>query len=235
MSTTTEPVDYNPPYFHPAYRTTVLRAPQRELVRLPRHWFHDVAGPSFGHFEVRPGDNDLTRQHAAPPLGQRLRLAGRVLDSDGRPVPNTLIEIWQANASGRYVDDSDPGYMPIDPNFTGAGRCLTDSEGRYHFITIRPAAYTGRSPLFRPAHIHVSLFGPSLGSRLITQCYFEDDPLIERDPIVQAVPDARARDLLLARFNAEATPSGPGSPDSRLAYDWDIVLRGRHATPMDAD
>jgi protocatechuate 3,4-dioxygenase, beta subunit len=233
MSTKTEPVDFNPPYLHPDYRVTLLRAPERPLVALPREWFHDAAGPVFGRMRVGPNDNDLTRQHAEAPIGQRMLLAGRVLDSDGRAVPNTLIELWQANAAGRYVDDADPGFMPVDPNFTGAGRTITDSEGRYSFITIRPAAYTGRSPLFRPAHIHISLFGPGLSSRLVTQCYFEGDPLLERDPIFLAIPDPRGRERLLARFNADATPSGPGSPESRLAYDWDIVLRGRNATPAE--
>jgi protocatechuate 3,4-dioxygenase beta subunit len=222
----------DPLYASPGYRSTLLRAPGRPLLVLPDA-LADTSGPVFGHGSVGDYESDLTRQHAGEPLGERIIVHGRMVDRDDRPIRNTLIEIWQANAAGRYVDEADPGFMPIDPNFTGAGRCLTDSEGRYEFITIRPAAYTGRSPLFRPAHIHVSVFGRSLGSRLVTQCYFEDDPLLERDPIFLAIPDLRARARLLARFNADATPSGPGSPESRLAYDWDIVLRGRDATPME--
>jgi protocatechuate 3,4-dioxygenase beta subunit len=183
---------------------------------------------------VRPGDNDLTKQHAGRPIGQTITLSGRVLDSDGRGVPNTLLEIWQTNASGAYVDPADPGFMSLDPNFTGAGRTITDSDGRYHFRTIKPAAYPGDlGALFRPAHIHTSLFGPLLSHRLVTQCYFEGDPLQDRDPILQSIPDQRGVERLLARFNSAETEVG--DIDSALAYDWDIVLRGPRATPMEND
>ena len=156
-------------------------------------------GPRTG----APGDNDLTKQHSGRPIGQTIMLRGRVLDSDGRAVPNTLIEIWQTNASGAYVDPADPGFMSLDPNFTGAGRTITDSEGRYYFRTIKPAAYPGDlGALFRPGHIHVSLFGPLLTSRLVTQCYFEGDPLQDRDPIFQSIRDPRVRERLIARFNS---------------------------------
>lgn len=227
-----QPLDFNPPYLHPAYEWTRLRSPAKRLVELPEDWFHRAPGPVFGRLPVRPEDSDLTTGHAGRPIGQRLVLSGRVLDSDGRAVPHTLIEIWQANGAGRYVDDADSGFMPLDPNFTGAGRARTDSEGRFQFRTIKPAAYPGElGSLFRPAHIHFSLFGPDLSSRLITQCYFEGDPLLARDPVVQSIPDRRGIDRLIARFNDEATELG--GVDSALAYDWDIVLRGRAATPIE--
>jgi protocatechuate 3,4-dioxygenase beta subunit len=230
---TAELLDFNPPYLHPDYKITIKRAPAKRLITVPRDWFHDTAGPVYGRVAVAPRDNDLTNQHDGRPIGQFILLTGRVLDSDGRPVPGALIEIWQTNAAGRYVDDTDPGFMPLDPNFTGAGRTLTDSEGRYSFRTVKPAAYPGElGGLFRPAHIHVSLFGTTLASRLITQCYFEGDPLLARDPILGAVPDERGRERLVARFNDTATE--PGGTESALAYDWDIVLRGRSATPMES-
>jgi protocatechuate 3,4-dioxygenase beta subunit len=232
--TTAEPLaDVNPPYLSPGYQVSVLRSPTRRLLDLPRGWFHELPGPAFGQVPVDPGDNDLTAGHRGPPAGQRIILSGRVLDSDGRGVPNALIEIWQANASGRYVDRADPALMPLDPNFTGAGRCLTDNDGRYRFITVRPAAYAGPTgTLFRPAHIHFSLFGITLSQRLITQCYFEGDPLIERDPIARAIPDPAARGRLIARFDPVATPSFSGGEDSSLCYTWDVVLRGPVSTPM---
>jgi protocatechuate 3,4-dioxygenase beta subunit len=225
--------DVNPPYLHPAYAITVRRAPSKRLVEVPREWFHHSPGPAWGRVPVRPGDNDLTRQHPGRPVGQTITLTGRVLDSDGRGVPSTLIEIWQTNASGAYLDPADPGFMSLDPNFTGAGRTITDSDGRYHFRTIKPAAYPGEiGGLFRPAHIHTSLFGPLIGSRLVTQCYFEGDPLLDRDPILGAIPDPRGIERLKARFNSAETEVG--GIDSALAYDWDLVLRGPAATPMEA-
>lgn len=224
--------DVNPPYLHPAYAITVRRAPSKRLVQVDREWFHHSRGPAWGRIPVRPGDNDLTRQHPGRPVGQTITLSGRVLDSDGRGVPHTLVEIWQTNASGAYLDPADPGFMSLDPNFTGAGRTITDSDGHYHFRTIKPAAYPGEiGGLFRPAHIHTSLFGPLIGSRLITQCYFKGDPLLDRDPILGAIPDPRGIERLKARFNSAETEVG--GIDSALAYDWDIVLRGPAATPME--
>ncbi|HEY1776443.1 MAG TPA: protocatechuate 3,4-dioxygenase subunit beta [Solirubrobacteraceae bacterium] len=226
--------DFNPPYLHPAYVATLRRAPSKRLIEVPHDWFHHARGPVWGRVPVRPGDNDLTKQHAGRPIGQTITLSGRVLDSDGRGVPNTLLEIWQTNASGAYVDPADPGFMSLDPNFTGAGRTITDSDGGYHFRTIKPAAYPGDlGALFRPAHIHTSLFGPLLSHRLVTQCYFEGDPLQDRDPILQSIPDQRGVERLLARFNSAETEVG--DIDSALAYDWDIVLRGPRATPMEND
>jgi protocatechuate 3,4-dioxygenase, beta subunit len=224
--------DINPPYLYPAYAITVKRAPSKRLIEIPRGWFHTSPGPVWGRVPVAPGDNNLTNKHPGRPIGQTITLSGRVLDSDGRGVPHTLVEIWQTNASGAYLDPADPQFMSLDPNFTGAGRTVTDSEGRYHFRTIKPAAYPGEiGGLFRPAHIHTSLFGPLLGSRLVTQCYFDGDPLLDRDPILNAIPDRRGIERLIARFNSPETEVG--GVDSALAYDWDIVLRGPAATPME--
>ncbi|HET6509006.1 MAG TPA: protocatechuate 3,4-dioxygenase subunit beta [Baekduia sp.] len=235
MSLVSTPVvDANPPYFFPDYVITTKRSPRRRLVELPHGWFHTMPGPVFGQIAVRATDNDLTIQHPGAPQGQRIHLTGRVLDSDGRGVPNTLIEIWQANAAGRYVDPADPGFMPLDPNFTGAGRCITDNDGNYRFVTIRPAAYAGpKGTMFRPSHIHFSLFGRGLSERLITQCYFDGDPLIDHDPIINAVPDPDGRRRLVATFDHETTPLTSGGDTSALAYTWDIVLRGRGVTPME--
>jgi protocatechuate 3,4-dioxygenase beta subunit len=223
-------LEYEPPYLHPDYRSTVLRAPKQEMVRLPDEWFHRAPGPVFGRIPVRPEDADLTRQHRGEPLGERIIITGRVLDSDGRPVRRTLVEVWQANAAGRYVDPADDHPAPLDPNFTGAGRCLTDDEGRYRFVTVKPGAYPWRNHenAWRPAHMHFSLFGPSLSSRLVTQMYFPGDPLMAHDPIVNSIADPRGRALLVAKFDFETTV-----PEWALGYRWEIVLRGRDATPSD--
>jgi protocatechuate 3,4-dioxygenase beta subunit len=219
---------FEPPYLHPDYRSTVRRAPKRDLVRLPPEWFHELAGPAFGRVPVLPGDADLTRQHDGEPLGERIVVSGRVVDSDGHPIRHTLVEVWQANSAGRYVDPMDDHPAPLDPNFTGAGRCLTDGEGRYRFVTVKPGAYPWRNHenAWRPAHIHFSLFGPSLESRLVTQMYFPGDPLIPFDPILQSIPDPRGRDLLVAALDLQLT-----EPEWALGYRWDIALRGRNATP----
>jgi protocatechuate 3,4-dioxygenase beta subunit len=225
-----ESVDFEAPYLHPEYRATVLRAPHRPLVRLPEEWFHHAPGPAFGRIPVGGNDADLTRQHRGEPLGERIILTGRVLDGDGEPVPDTLVEVWQANAAGRYADPADDHRAPLDPNFTGAGRCRTDFEGRYRFVTIKPGAYPWQNHenAWRPAHVHFSVFGPQLASRLATQMYFPGDPLMQLDPILKSIPDPRGRELLVARFDLEAT-----EPTWALAFRWDIVIRGRHATPME--
>ena len=227
----TEP-DFEPPYLFPDYRATQLRAPGRDLVKLPHEWFHRARGPAFGRIPVKPEDSDLTRQHRGEPVGERIILTGRVLDSDGRPVRNTLVEVWQANAAGRYIDPVDEHPAPLDPNFTGAGRCLTDADGRYRFTTVKPGAYPWRNHpnAWRPAHVHFSLFGESLASRLVTQMYFPGDPLIPLDPILNSIGDRRGRELLIAKFDPDST-----MPEWALAYRWDIVLRGRNATPMEAE
>jgi protocatechuate 3,4-dioxygenase beta subunit len=219
---------FEPPYLYPDYRATVLRAPSKRLVRLPDEWFERTAGPVFGRIPVRPADSDLTRQHAGEPLGERIVVGGLVLDSDGRPVSGAIVEVWQANAAGRYIDPADEHPAPIDPNFTGAGRCLTDEHGRYRFVTIKPGAYPWANHLnaWRPAHIHFSLFGPAIGSRVVTQMYFPGDPLLAMDPILQSVPDQRGRDLLVASFDIDTTV-----PIWALGYRWDIVVRGRNAVP----
>jgi protocatechuate 3,4-dioxygenase, beta subunit len=222
--------DLEPPYLFPAYRATVLRAPFQKPVRLPGDWFHRSPGPVFGRIPVKPEDADLTRQHRGEPLGERIIISGRVADSDGRPIRRTLVEIWQANAAGRYVDPADDHPAPLDPNFTGAGRCVTDDEGRYRFVTVKPGAYPWRNHdnAWRPAHVHFSLFGPSLASRLVTQMYFPGDPLLALDPMVGAIADPRGRELLVSRLDLETAV-----PEWALGYRWDIVLRGRDATPME--
>jgi protocatechuate 3,4-dioxygenase beta subunit len=218
-----------PGYLYEPYRSTVRRAPARPLVVLPQT-LSEVTGPLFGHATIGAVDADLTRQHPGEPLGERIIVAGRVLDDGGRPVPHTLVEIWQANAAGRYDHARDEHPAPLDPNFTGGGRTLTDALGRYRFVTIKPGAYPWRNHpnAWRPAHIHFSLFGPAFATRLITQMYFPGDPLMPIDPILQSIPDERARRRLLAAFDLETT-----EPEWALGYRFDIVLRGRDATPFE--
>jgi protocatechuate 3,4-dioxygenase, beta subunit len=233
MTSNVKRLDFNPPYLYPDYKSTTVVSPSRRQVILPKDWFEFGEGPAFGRIPVRPGDNDLVNGNGGRPQGQRIVLSGRVLDSNGRPAPDVLIEIWQANASGRYVDTVDMQFQPVDPYFTGAGRTLTDSAGRFSFRTIRPGAYAGLpGGQFRPSHIHVSVFGWSLTTRLITQCYFEGDPLIAYDAIAQSVGDPRGLDRLIAKLDFEANE--PGDLDCALAYNWDIVLRGPRATPTEA-
>jgi protocatechuate 3,4-dioxygenase, beta subunit len=213
----------------PEYRSTRLRAPDRPLIILP-HTLSEITGPVYGHERMGPLDNDLTRQHSSEPLGERIIVTGRVLDGDGRPVRNSLVEIWQCNAAGRYIHQVDQHPAPLDPNFTGAGRCLTDDEGRYRFVTIKPGAYPwgNHENAWRPAHIHFSLFGTAFATRLVTQMYFPADPLFEYDPIFLSVRDPRARERMIARFDI-----GETQPEWALGYRWDIVLRGREATPTE--
>jgi protocatechuate 3,4-dioxygenase, beta subunit len=216
----------HPPLDSPAYRSTALRAPKRPLVPLPQG-LTEVTGPLLGAERVTPQDADLTLGPAGEPLGERIILTGRVLDSDGRPVPDTLVEIWQANASGRYHHVVDDHPAPLDPNFTGGGRCVTDSLGRYRFVTIKPGPYPWRNHhnAWRPAHIHFSVFGRAFTQRLVTQMYFPGDPLFPLDPIFNSIPDEKARERLISSFDIELT-----EPDWALGYRWDIVLRGRTAT-----
>ncbi len=220
----------HPPLDSPAYNSSRLRAPGRPLLPLPQ-WLTEITGPLLGTERVEAADADLTAGHPGEPLGERIIVSGRVLDSDGRPVPDALIEIWQANASGRYAHPVDVHPAPLDPNFTGAGRCLTDSQGRYRFVTIRPGAYPWRNHhnAWRPAHIHFSLFGRAFTQRLVTQMYFPADPLFPFDPIFNSIPDPLARERLIASFDLDLT-----EPDWALAYRWDIVLRGRTATVFEA-
>jgi protocatechuate 3,4-dioxygenase, beta subunit len=230
--TTIYPIDSlaaDPPSLYPDYVGTRLRAPQRPLIRIP-HTLSELTGPVYGHESVSESDADLTRQHAGPPLGERIIVSGRVTDEDGRPIPDTLIEIWQANAAGRYVHVVDQHPAPLDPNFTGAGRAITDADGRYRFVTIKPGAYPWRnhSNAWRPAHIHLSLFGPTFLTRLVTQMYFPGDPLFSLDPIFNSVPDEKARARLISSFDLATTV-----PEWALGFRFDIILRGRQATPFE--
>ena len=219
----------HPPYFYPDYRSTVKRAPARPLVVIPPT-LSELTGPVYGHGSLGEHDGDLTRQHTGEPVGERIIVTGRVVDEDGRPVPDTLVEIWQANAAGRYVHVVDQHPAPLDPNFTGAGRAVTDAQGRYRFTTIKPGAYPWKNHAnaWRPAHIHFSLFGPSFLSRLVTQMYFPGDPLLALDPMWMSIPDERARLRMMSTFDIETT-----EPEWALGYRFDIVLRGRHATPTE--
>ncbi|HET7218268.1 MAG TPA: protocatechuate 3,4-dioxygenase subunit beta [Vicinamibacterales bacterium] len=218
-----------PPLLYPPYQSTVRRAPSRPLIRLPES-YADISAPVYGYLPIGETDSDLTRQHAGEPLGERIIVAGQVLDEDGRPVPHTLVEIWQCNAAGRYLHARDDHPAPLDPNFSGAGRFLTDAQGRYRFITIKPGAYPWRNHpnAWRPAHIHFSLFGSSFQSRLVTQMYFPNDPLFPFDPILQSIPDARAQQRLVSRFDLSLT-----EPEWALGYRFDVVLRGRNSTPFE--
>ena len=210
------------------YRSSVARGPHRALIPLENS-LSEVAGPVFGPDDLGPLDDDLLRNYArtGDPIGERIIVHGRVLDGTARPVPGALVEVWQANAGGRYRHRNDTYLAPIDPNFGGCGRCLTDSEGRYAFRTVRPGPYPYRNRLndWRPAHIHFSVFGSGFAQRLITQMYFEGDPLIRHDAILRTVADADARERLVARLDRAAC-----IPLDTLAYRWDIVLRGRRAT-----
>jgi protocatechuate 3,4-dioxygenase beta subunit len=221
----------HPPLDFAGYRSTALRAPKRPMRPLP-HTLTEVTGPVFGSDAVGELDHDLTRQHAGEPLGERIVVHGRVLETDGRPVPDTLIEVWQANAAGRYRHRVDRHDAPLDPNFTGTGRTLTDREGRFRFVTIKPGAYPwgNHENAWRPAHIHFSLLGRAFTQRLVTQMYFPGDPLFEFDPIFNSVRDERARRRMVSSFDLAAT-----RPEWALAYRFDIVLRGRDATPVEED
>jgi protocatechuate 3,4-dioxygenase, beta subunit len=218
-----------PNHLHPSYVSSIKRAPSKPLIYLP-HTLSEITGPSFGKESVDVKASDLTKQHSGQPLGERIVVSGRVLDEDGRPVRDTLIEIWQANAAGRYLHKRDQHNAPLDPNFTGCGHTLTDSEGRYRFVTIRPGEYPwgNHHNAWRPAHIHFSLFGPAFATRLITQMFFPGDPLIPFDPIFNCTADEKARNRLISVFDWETT-----IPAEALGYRFDIVLSGREATPME--
>ncbi len=220
----------DPPNDFPDYVGTRLRTPKRPLAWLPLT-LTEITGPLLGPERVRPEDADLTIHGATgSPIGQRIVVSGQVRDSDGRPVRDSLVEVWQANSAGRYAHDADDHDAPLDPNFTGLGRIITDHQGRYRFVSIQPGAYPWRNHhnAWRPAHIHFSLFGDAFGQRLVTQMYFPGDPLQRYDPILNSIPDTDARQRLVARFDPEETV-----PEWALAYRWDIVLRGRGQTPLD--
>jgi protocatechuate 3,4-dioxygenase beta subunit len=213
------------------YRSSLLRHPTKDLHHADPETIELVA-PVFGHGEVDPLESDLTIQHGGEPIGERMRLTGRVLDGDGRPVRHQLVEIWQANAAGRYVHKRDQHPAPVDPNFTGVGRCLTDDDGWYRFTTIKPGPYPWKNHrnAWRPAHIHFSMFGTDFTQRMITQMYFPGDPLFALDPIYQAIPDQQARDRLVARYEHDLSEH-----EWLLGYRWDVVLTGAHQTPMETE
>jgi protocatechuate 3,4-dioxygenase beta subunit len=218
-----------PEYLFPDYASTVKRAPTQPLVILP-HTLTEVTGPAFGYDEVKASDHDLTKQHKGEPIGERIIVSGRVLDENGKPVPHTLVEVWQANSTGRYPHKADQHDAPLDPNFSGAGRALTDADGRYRFVTIRPGEYPWRNHYnaWRPAHIHFSLFGQAFATRIVTQMYFPGDPLLPFDPMFNCVPNEAARNRLISTLDWELT-----IPEHALGYRFDIVLRGRDATPVE--
>jgi protocatechuate 3,4-dioxygenase beta subunit len=218
--------EIDPPYLFEPYVSTRLRAPLKPLLTLPET-STELTGPVYGHDLVSAADADLTSRHDGRPLGQLIVVSGLVLEEGGRPVRDSLVEIWQANAAGRYRHEVDRHDAPLDPNFDGAGRCLTDSDGRYRFVTVKPGAYPWQNHpnAWRPAHIHFSLFGRSFTQRLVTQMYFPDDPLFPYDPIFGSIRDERARERLISTFDLETT-----IPDTALGFRFDIVLR---STPFE--
>jgi protocatechuate 3,4-dioxygenase beta subunit len=216
---------------YPPYRSSILRHPTKALQQADPEVI-ELWAPCFGHSDVGALEADLTIQHAGEPLGERIVVTGRVIDGDGRPVAHQLVEIWQANAAGRYLHQRDQHPAPLDPNFTGVGRCLTDADGTYRFQTIKPGAYPWRNHVnaWRPAHIHFSLFGTDFTQRLVTQMYFPGDQLFDLDPIFQSITDAKAREMLIAAYDHEVS-----TPEYSLGYRWDIVLTGTHRTPLDPE
>jgi protocatechuate 3,4-dioxygenase, beta subunit len=225
--------DWNahPPYFYSDYKSTTFRGPTKPLIPI-KHSLSELTIPAFGHEQMQEFDNDLTKNGRvnADPVGERIQVSGRVLDEFSRPQAGILVEIWQANAAGRYIHKTDQHDAPLDPNFFGGGRCVTDDNGRYTFMSIKPGAYPWENHhnAWRPNHIHLSLFGMSFASRLVTQMYFPGDPLLALDPIFNSTADKVARDSLISKFSQEYS-----IPDMALGYEFDIILRGPLATPME--
>jgi len=228
MNDMTRPDTIDPPYLYPGYRSTTLRSPREPLVALPAGAL-DVPGPTVPRGFVANGDNDLTVHGKSAPLGEKMVLTGRLLDADGRPIRRSLVEVWQANASGRYAHPGDRHDAPLDPNFMGIGRTFTDDEGRYRFVTIKPGAYPWQNHPFawRPQHIHFSLLGNAPVQRLVTQMYFPGDPLLAIDPVYNSVPDERARTRMVSTLVLES-----GIEGIALGYTFDIVLGGAKSTPL---
>jgi protocatechuate 3,4-dioxygenase, beta subunit len=227
-------LDYNrakpgeePPYLHKDYGSTIKRAPHQPLLRV-EHTLSEVTGPSFAGGWTGPDKIDLTRQHKGQPIGERMIVAGRILDENARPIPRTLVELWQANSAGRYLHEADQHDAPLDPNFTGAGHVITNENGEYRFVTIVPGAYPWRNTpnAWRSQHLHFSVFGPAFATRVITQMYFPGDPLLEYDPIFHSIPDEAARNRLVSRYDPTLSVA-----EWALGYRFDMVLRGRAATP----
>jgi protocatechuate 3,4-dioxygenase, beta subunit len=224
------PAELDPPYLFADYRSTVLRSPGKALV-MPPAGLSELTGPKFGDGDVRDTDADLTVHGSGEAIGERIIVHGRVTDSHGKPVRTSLVEVWQANAGGRYVHQLDQHPAPLDPNFVGAGRCLTDDEGRYRFLTIKPGPYPWRnhSNAWRPAHIHFSLFGRAFTQRLVTQMYFPGDPLFYQDPIFNGVRDEAARKRMISVYDHATTVE-----EWATGYRFDIVLGGAAATPLES-
>lgn len=226
-------LDWNvqPPYLHEAYRSTVKRSPRQPLVPLPQT-LSELTGPVYGEDDIHELDNDLTRNAIVngEPIGERIIVAGRVLDENDRPVPNALVEVWQANATGRYMHKYDQHPAPLDPNFSGGGRILTDKNGEYRFTSIRPGAYPwgNHSNAWRPPHIHFSIFGTNFLSRLVTQMFFPGDPLLPLDPIFNGVPDEKGRDRMVSTYAHDVTEE-----NWALGYRFDIILSGSKMTPFE--
>jgi protocatechuate 3,4-dioxygenase, beta subunit len=218
-----------PDYLHPTYVSSRIRSPQKALIVTPQS-LSELTGPVFGDSDFLPSDKDLTKQHTGDPLGERIIVSGRVLDENDRPVRGALVEVWQANAAGRYRHKVDQHDAPLDPNFSGAGRLLTDDSGYYRLVTIKPGSYPWRNHAnaWRPAHIHFSLFGAGLLTRLVTQMYFPGDPLLRYDPVYNCITDEQAKQRMISSFDLTNT-----IPETALAFSYDIVLRGRDATPME--
>jgi protocatechuate 3,4-dioxygenase beta subunit len=220
-----------PSYIYPPYKSTVKRGPTKPLIPLA-HTLSELTGPVYGDDDIQPLDNDLTRNAVVngEPIGERIIVTGRVLDDNNNPVSNTLLEVWQANACGRYIHKNDQHDAPLDPNFRGAGRILTDSNGEYRFTTIKPGAYPwgNHHNAWRPAHIHFSVFGTNFLSRLVTQMYFPGDPLMALDPIFNGIPDEKGRERLISAYDHDIT-----QPVWALGYRFDIVLCGAQMTPFE--
>jgi protocatechuate 3,4-dioxygenase beta subunit len=220
-----------PPYLHPPYASTVLRSPRQPLVPLVQS-LSELTGPVYGHDEIGELDNDLTRNSVknGEPLGERIIVTGRVLDDRGKPIPHALVEVWQANAAGRYMHKVDQHDAPLDPNFHGAGRALTDKNGVYRFTTIRPGAYPWRNHYnaWRPAHIHFSVFGVNFMQRLVTQMFFPGDPLLPMDPIYNGIPDEAARNSLISKYDHDVS-----QPEWALGFRFDMVVCGPRQTPFE--
>jgi len=218
-----------PPYLHAEYRSTVKRAPSRAPLSIP-HTLSEVTGPRFSASSIGAELVDLTRTGKGEAVGQRIVVTGRLSDEGGRPVRRTLVEVWQCNAAGRYLHEKDQHDAPLDPNFTGVGRAITNGDGEYRFLTIQPGAYPWRNTYnaWRPAHIHFSLFGPAFATRLVTQMYFPGDPLLALDPIYNSVPDEAARRRLVSAYDPRSSEA-----EYALGYRFDVVLRGRDSTPFE--
>jgi protocatechuate 3,4-dioxygenase beta subunit len=226
-----DPAGTHPALSFDGYRSTALRHPAKPLTLIPQR-LTELTGPLFGADRVGAGEEDMTWYAGGEAVGQRIIVHGRLLDGDGRPIPDALLEVWQANAGGRYRHVSDQWPSPLDPHFSGLGRTVTDSDGHYRFTTIKPGAYPWKNHAnaWRPAHIHFSVFGRAFTQRLVTQMYFPDDPLFFQDPIFNAVPDPVARQRMVSAYDHEVT-----TDHWALGFRFDIVVRGRAETPFDSE